>query len=130
MRSALHLTLGICGLGIGAAAAAEPPAPCTAVHGSIIEYSAVQRGTKTYLVASSMLPTSGWVVEFKVRPAEVTHPPQYTLLCKKPSGVVAQVLTRYTASVVLSGVQVGSTLVVYDGLGKHEVPVGAVMPPK
>jgi hypothetical protein len=128
MRAVSCLTLLASGLVITLNAAGAEAVPCVGAGGSSVEYAAVQYGSKTYLFARGTATTSGWTVAFKMRPERI-FPPQYTLLCTKPTGIVMQVLTPFTEHVAVPGVTAGTTLIVYDGQGKHEVGVWMAIPP-
>jgi hypothetical protein len=122
MKTAFSVAFLVTGLVLSSEALAEP-APCSGE----VNYQAVALASKTYLFARVTLPTTGWTVAFKMRPEKI-FPPQYTLLCTKPSGEAGQMVTPYTSVIAVAGVKLGTILVVYDAQGRHEVPVWMEIP--
>ena len=85
-------------------------------------YTAVKGAEGVTLTANIELPTPGYSVVLTQRPERIA-PPMYDLTCTAPSGMVAQVITPYTADVVVPGASVGDQLKVHDAAGVHVVEV-------
>lgn len=76
------------------------------------------------LTAHTTLPTLGWNVGLRQRP-ETIIPPMYDFVCAKPTGIVPQVVTDYTATTVVHGANFGDEISVRDDTGETLVPVSA-----
>jgi hypothetical protein len=85
-------------------------------------YTAISGAAGVTLSASLELPTPGYGVDFVQRPERIT-PPMYDLNCVAPAGMVAQVITPYTANAVVPGASFGDQLKVHDASGVHIVEV-------
>lgn len=88
-------------------------------------YSIKRDGGETTLMAVVRLPTPGYRVELK---QEREHPMVARLVCARPSGMVAQVITTYSASLPIEGAR---QVFVQDARGRKLVKLAAVaQPPK
>jgi hypothetical protein len=73
-------------------------------------------GTPT-LQAEGTVPTGGWKEKLEISP-EMIQPPRYQLLCLKPTGIVTQVITPFTATLALpKSTADGQVLQIYDASG-------------
>lgn len=95
----------------------QPAALCNEAR-----YSAVQREDTVVITATGHHPTSGWEAEFEQLPIRI-FPPQYRLNCKRPSGIVAQVITPFKAETSFRSNGKVENVVVHDARGQHRVPV-------
>jgi hypothetical protein len=69
-------------------------------------------------------PKSGREIRLQQRPEKVL-PPMYDFVCVKPSGIVLQVITDYSASTMVPSAPAGDQLSVTDATGENLVPVSA-----
>ncbi len=77
---------------------------------------------KVVIYATGEHPTGGWKVSFEQLPIEI-FPPQYRLVCIRPTGIVTQVITPFEVKTSFkSGADV-KEVIVHDGEGRHKVPV-------
>jgi hypothetical protein len=89
---------------------------------SNVKYRAEQAGGTVTVYARGSHPTAGYQVRFEQLPIEI-FPPQYRLLCIKPTGIVAQVVTPFEEKTSFRAGEPIKYVFVHDADGKHEVPV-------
>ena len=96
----------------------DPPNPelCKAV------YTAIQFKGRVYIFANGIHPTAGYKTYFK-RAMIAIWPPQYSLMCEKPSGVVAHVLTPFSAQTSFEAEQPVASVIITDKGGKQTIKV-------
>lgn len=86
------------------------------------EYSAVASDGKVVITAKGEHPTAGWKVAFEQLPIRI-FPPQHRLVCVRPGGVVAQVITPFEATATFKSDGAVREVVVHDTRGPHRIPV-------
>lgn len=86
------------------------------------KYRAEQADGKVTLFARGENSSSGWKVSFEQLPIEI-FPPQFRLVCVRPTGPAAQVITPFEATTSFSAKQTVQHVSVHDARGRHKVPV-------
>ena len=87
-----------------------------------VKYSAKWAEGKVTLTASGKHNTGGYQVSLKQSPAEV-FPPQFTLVHKRPDGIVTQAITPFTVTATFAAAEKPKTVMVTDARGRHSVAV-------
>ena len=85
-------------------------------------FSAVQFQGRVYLFANGVHSTSGYRTYFEKAKIAI-WPPQFSLKCVKPSGVVAQVLTPFATQASFAADEPVESVVVTDSNGKQTIKV-------
>ena len=85
-------------------------------------YTAIQLQGTVYIFAQGTHPTPGYTTFFKKAPIRV-FPPQFSLMCKKPNGMVTQVLAPFSASTSFRSPQLVESVTITDSEGQHVVEV-------
>ena len=90
--------------------------PCTGV------YTAIQVKGKVFIFASGVQPSAGY--ETYLEKAKIAiWPPQYSLMCKKPAGLSAQVLSPFSVHESFDADEPVGSVVVIDSDGKQTIKV-------
>ena len=87
-----------------------------------VKYGAEQAAGEVTIIARGSNPTAGYEVRFEQLPIEI-FPPQFSLLCIPPSGVVAQVVTPFEVTASFHAKEPIKKVTVHDADGKNETPV-------
>ena len=87
--------------------------------------SAIQFKDKVYIFANGVHPTAGYETYFQ-KAAIAIWPPQHSLICAKPLGNVAQVLSPFSVQTSFDATEPVASVVVNDSCGKHTVKVTKV----
>ncbi len=87
-----------------------------------VKYSAKWAEGKVTLTASGKHNTGGYQVSLKQSPAEI-FPPQFTLVHKRPEGIVTQAITPFTVMASIAAVEKPKVVTVTDARGRHSVAV-------
>lgn len=85
-------------------------------------YTAIQFKGKVYIFGNGVHPTAGCKTYFKKAMIAI-WPPQHSLMCEKPSGVVAQVLTPFSAQTSFDAEEPVESVTITDSNGKQTVKV-------
>ena len=85
-------------------------------------YRAEQTEDKVMVYADGEHPTAGYKTAFEQLPIKI-FPPQWRLVCLKPTGPVAQVVTPFQVEMSFAAKQPVKAVTVHDGTGRHRVPV-------
>lgn len=85
-------------------------------------YTAIQLQGTVYIFAQGTHPTPGYTTFFKQARMRV-FPPQFSLMCEKPNGMVAQVLTPFSAQTTFPSPQLIESVTITDSEGQHVVDV-------
>ena len=87
-----------------------------------VKYLAKWADGKVNLTASGKHNTGGFQVSLKQSPAEI-FPPQFTLVHKRPDGIVTQAITPFTATASFAAAEKPKAVTVTDARGRHSVAV-------
>ncbi len=87
-------------------------------------YRAEQVDGKVNLYATGSHPTGGWKTSFEQLPIRI-YPPQYRLVCVKPTGIVTQVISPFEVNASFTANNPVPHVIVHDAQGQHRVPVVA-----
>ena len=85
-------------------------------------YSAVQVKNKVYIFGNGVHPTAGYRTYFEKAKIAI-WPPQHSLMCSKPSGVAAQVLTPFSVQTSFDANDPVESVIVTDANGKQTIKV-------
>ena len=85
-------------------------------------YSAIQFRGKVFIFGNGVHPTAGYQTYFEKAKIAI-WPPQFSLMCEKPSGVVAQVLTPFSAQTSFLATDPIESVTISDSDGQHAVKV-------
>ena len=88
-------------------------------HGA---YSAIQFKGKVYIFGNGVHPTAGYRTYFEKAKIAI-WPPQFSLMCVKPSGVAAQVLSPFSAKISFAADEPVESVIVTDSNGKQTIKV-------
>ena len=86
------------------------------------KYRARQEDGKVTIYATGEHPTTAWKTRFEQLPIKI-YPPQYRLVCVRPSGIVGTVITPFKASTSFDAKTGVKQVVVHDAKGQHKIPV-------
>ena len=89
------------------------------------QYRAEQISGKVIIYATGENPTAAYKVFFEQLPIRI-YPPQFRLLCIKPDGPAAQVITPFKVMTSFQAQEPVSAVVVHDASGQHRIPVEQV----
>lgn len=87
-----------------------------------VKYRAKWAGKKVVLTASGTHRTGGYTVSFEESMLRI-FPPQFSLVHKKPDGIVTQAITPFKAETSFAATEKPQSVVVHDARGKQTVPV-------
>jgi hypothetical protein len=87
-----------------------------------VKYSAKWAEGKVTLNASGKHNTGGYQVSLKESPAEI-FPPQFTLVHKRPEGIVTQAITPFTVTASFAAAEKPKAVTVTDARGRQSVAV-------
>ncbi len=87
-----------------------------------VKYSAKWAEGKVTLNASGKHNTGGYQVSLKQGAAEI-FPPQFTLVHKRPEGIVTQAITPFTVTATVAAAEKPKAVTVTDARGRHSVAV-------
>ena len=90
-----------------------------------MKYSAQQVPGAVLIFASGSHTTSGYKVRFQDTPIAV-FPPEYQFMHVKPTGIVLQVVTPFSAHTSFPATTTVKQVVVHDKQGKHHIDVEQV----
>lgn len=85
-------------------------------------YSAIQFKGKVYVFGNGVHPTAGYRTYFEKAKIAI-WPPQFSLMCVKPSGVAAQVLSPFSAKISFAADEPVESVIVTDSNGKQTIKV-------
>ena len=85
-------------------------------------YTAIQFKGKVYIFANGVHPTVGYRAYFE-RAMIAIWPPQFSLMCEKPAGVVAQVLTPFSVQASFEADDPVEAVTITDSDGKQTIKV-------
>lgn len=85
-------------------------------------YSAVQFRGMVYVFANGVQPTAGYQTYLE-RAKIAIWPPQYSLVCLKPSGVAAQVITPFSVRASFKAEEAVESIIVTDSASKQTIKV-------
>ena len=85
-------------------------------------YTAIQVQKKVYIFANGVHPTAGYRTYFEKARIAI-WPPQFSLMCEKPTGVVAQVLTPFSAQTSFNADEPVESVTITDSDGKQTIKV-------
>ena len=85
-------------------------------------YTAIQVQKKVYIFANGVHPTAGYRTYFEKAKIAI-WPPQFSLMCEKPNGVVAQVLTPFSAQTSFNADDPVESVTITDSDGKQTIKV-------
>ena len=88
-------------------------------------YTAIQVQKKVYIFANGVHPTAGHRTYFEKAKIAI-WPPQFSLMCEKPIGVVAQVLTPFSAQTSFNANDPVESVTITDSDGKQTIKVNQV----
>jgi hypothetical protein len=87
-------------------------------------FTATQQGGQVVIRAKGENPSAGYETKFMQSLLRI-WPPQYVLIRKRPAGMAAQVITPFEVTASFKAAEPVGQVVVRDGMGRHEVKVGA-----
>jgi hypothetical protein len=87
-----------------------------------VKYAAQWAVGKVTLTARGSHNTGGYEVSLREHRIEI-FPPQFSLVHKRPTGIVTQAITPFTASTSFVAAQKPKAVTVHDAKGAHSVPV-------
>ena len=113
--------------------AADPPArkePVKTTEGAAdlcnefgdVKYSAKWADAKVTLTATGQHRTGGFQVSFRQSPIEI-FPPQFSLVHKRPTGIVTQAITPFVATTSFPAAEKPKAITVTDARGRQTVAV-------
>ena len=85
-------------------------------------YAAIQVQKKVYIFANGVHPTVGYRTYFEKAKIAI-WPPQFSLMCEKPNGVVAQVLAPFSAQTSFNADDPVESVTITDSDGKQTIKV-------
>lgn len=85
-------------------------------------YTAIQIQKKVYVFANGVHPTAGYRTYFEKARIAI-WPPQFSLMCEKPTGVAAQVLTPFSAQTSFNADDPIDSVTITDSDGKQTIKV-------
>ncbi len=85
-------------------------------------YSAIQFKGKVYIFGNGVHPTAGYRTYFEKAKIAI-WPPQFSLMCVKPSGVAAQVLSPFSAQISFAAHEPVESVIVTDSNGQQTIRV-------
>ena len=85
-------------------------------------YKAIQIQNTVHLFANGMNPTPGHKAYFEKAMIEI-WPPQFSLMVERPAGMVAQVMTPFSAHTSFTAGEPLESITITDRDGQHEVEV-------
>src|SRR5215207_3595644 len=81
-----------------------------------VKYSAQWAAGKVTLTARGAHHTGGWAVTLNQRPIEI-FPPQFSLVHKRPMGIVTQAITPFSVSAIFAAAEKPPRVTVHDARG-------------